>query len=105
MNLLNVYRCRGGGLLLSASSIQHPLHGPTARGLVGVGVIDAADLDDDVGKDVERQLTDRLFALLPDGILQKAKTPWPTIAVTRGSEPLGRTVVTIQQPRHAPSNR
>lgn len=96
MNLLNVYRCRGGGLLLSANSMHHPWHAPSAGELVGVGVIDAADLDDAVGKDVARQLTDRLFALLPDGILQGTETPWPSIVVTRGSE-TGRTVVTIEQ--------
>jgi hypothetical protein len=70
MNLLNVYRCRSGGLLLCANSMHHPLHGSTARGLVGVGVIDPADLDDDVGKEVERQLVARLYALLPEGMLQ-----------------------------------
>jgi hypothetical protein len=76
MNLLNVYRCRSGGLLLSAHSMHHPLHGYTAPGLVGVGVIDAADLDEDIGKEVERQLAERLFALLPDGILQRGNTSW-----------------------------
>ena len=74
MNLLNVYRCRSGGLLLSANSMHHQFHVSTAPGLVGVGVIDAADLDEDIGKEVERQLADRLFALLPDGILRRGKT-------------------------------
>jgi hypothetical protein len=81
MNLLNVYRCRSGGLLLSAHSMHHPLHGSTATGLVGVGVIDSADLDEDIGKDVERQIADRLFALLPDGVLQRGKTSWTKSAV------------------------
>jgi hypothetical protein len=81
MNLLNVYRCRSGGLLLSANSMHHPLHGYTPPGLVGVGVIDAADLDEDIGQEVERQLADRLFALLPDGILQRGSTSWTKRAV------------------------
>jgi hypothetical protein len=84
MKVLYVYRCRSGGLLLSAISMQHPLHGATSSGLVGVGVIDAADLRSDVGRDVERQLAARLFALLPDGILHEGKSASTTRAVEKG---------------------
>lgn len=83
MNLLNVYRCRGGGLLLSPNAMPDPLHTADARGLVGVGVIDSADLDNDVGQDVARQLAGRLFALLPDGTLRTTKRLGPSVADER----------------------
>ena len=88
MSAVNLYCCRDGDYLLSPDCMQPPLEASASHGPVKfLGSIACRDLGEDLCRDIERQIDERMFALIAHDRIDLAVLQLDDRPVGRNSAP------------------